>query len=74
VDGAAAGLEFPHRPTRMVDIDPPSVGGPNHAPRTVKQLRSERFLQLADLLRQRWLGYVQFSRRAGEAALVRDGE
>jgi hypothetical protein len=74
VDGTAAGFELAHRTAGMVDVDPPGVGGPNHAPRTVKQLRPERLLKLANLLGQRWLRHMQLSRRAGEAAMVGDGE
>jgi methylglyoxal synthase len=51
-----------------------AIGGAHDAARAVEQLRAQLLLDLSNLLRQGGLGDVQRRCRAGEAAVVHDGD
>ena len=51
-----------------------SVGRSDDPPRSIQKPGAERLLQLPDLLGERRLGDVQLGRRAGEVAVIGDGD
>ena len=71
---ASAGFELPQRAAGVIDIRPAGVGRPDDPPRSIQKLGAEHLLQLPDLLGERRLGDVQLGRRAGEAAVIGDGD
>ena len=73
-NGALPRLEIGKRAPRVRQEGLASIGGAHDAARAVEQLRAQLLLDLSNLLRQGGLGDVQRRCRAGEAAVVHDGD
>ncbi|MDR8839216.1 hypothetical protein FEP81_03535 [Burkholderia multivorans] len=74
VQRTRARVERVQRRACVLRVDVAEFGEPHRAARAVEQRHAERFLELANLLRQRRLRHMQRIGRARETALLGDGQ
>src|SRR6266487_5084957 len=69
----AGGIDPPDDLRGAVGQQLPGLGEPDPAADPLQQLRAGLGLEPGEVVADRWLGVVQFSRRRGDRSMARDG-